>query len=104
MVLSWLTERRRARGVAGPFPEAWEATLRADLAHWRHLDDAERALRALDPYAATDEAELFAVATKSFFERPATLARELPKLYALLADDYRQGPAARMAHGPREDG
>ena len=67
-------------------------------------DEDPRARRALDPYGATNEAEFFAVATESFFERPETLARELPKLYALLADYYQQDTLARMARTPREEG
>ena len=43
MLLSWLTERRRAKITAEPFAPAWEATLRRNVAHWRLLDDDERA-------------------------------------------------------------
>ncbi len=42
----------------------------------------------LDPYAATDEAEFFAVASESFFEQGEQMARLHPRLYALLADYY----------------
>ena len=42
----------------------------------------------LDPYAAEDRSEFFAVASEAFFEQPAAFARELParvtKLEALL--------------------
>ena len=38
----------------------------------------------LDPYAAEDEAEFFAVATEDFYERPAELEAAHPPLYALL--------------------
>lgn len=43
----------------------------------------------LDPYAATDEAEMFAVTTEAYFTRPAELAHEHPEVFALLADYYR---------------
>jgi len=43
----------------------------------------------LDPYAATDEAEMFAVTTEAYFTRPAELALEHPEVLALLADFYR---------------
>lgn len=43
----------------------------------------------LRAYAATNEAEFFAVATEMFFERPDTIAKELPALYAVLRDFYR---------------
>ena len=49
----------------------------------------------LDPYGARNEAEFFAVATESFFERPGPLLNALPELYTLFADFYRQDPAAR---------
>lgn len=42
----------------------------------------------LDPYAATDEAEFFAVASESFFEQGEDMARVHPRLYALLAGYY----------------
>ncbi|MEO3711802.1 zinc-dependent peptidase [Roseateles flavus] len=42
----------------------------------------------LDPYAATDEAEFFAVASESFFEQGELMAQHHPRLYALLADYY----------------
>jgi MtfA peptidase len=52
-------------------------------------------LRVIDPYGARNEAEFFAVATESFFERPTAMLDALPSLYALLAGFYRQDPAAR---------
>ena len=51
--------------------------------------------RVIDPYGARNEAEFFAVATESFFERPKRLQEALPALYALLGEFYRQDPAAR---------
>jgi Mlc titration factor MtfA (ptsG expression regulator) len=44
----------------------------------------------LDPYAATNEAEFFAVATEAYFTRPYELAWEYPEVFRLLADFYRQ--------------
>ncbi|MCC6875609.1 MAG: zinc-dependent peptidase [Sandaracinaceae bacterium] len=49
----------------------------------------------LRAYAATNEAELFAVATEAFFERPAALRARHPELYAMLSRAYGQDPAAR---------
>ncbi|HLO93367.1 MAG TPA: M90 family metallopeptidase [Burkholderiaceae bacterium] len=67
-------------------------------AHWAEVMQAEyRALKQtlaqgepslLDSYAATDEAEFFAVASESFFEQGELMARHHPRLYALLADYY----------------
>jgi Mlc titration factor MtfA (ptsG expression regulator) len=48
----------------------------------------------LDPYGATDEAEFFAVATESFFDRALDLREEHSELYALLREYFNQDPAA----------
>ncbi|MFA5487615.1 MAG: M90 family metallopeptidase [Candidimonas sp.] len=51
----------------------------------------------LDPYAATDEAEFFAVSSEAFFVDPRPLAEALPEWYGLLSRYYRQDPLARLA-------
>ena len=48
----------------------------------------------LDPYAAEDEAEFFAVATEDFFERAGELRAAHPRLYALLQEFYGLDPAS----------
>jgi Mlc titration factor MtfA (ptsG expression regulator) len=48
----------------------------------------------LDPYAAEDPAEFFAVATEDFFDRPDELGKAHPRLYALLQEFYALDPAA----------
>ncbi len=48
----------------------------------------------LDPYAATNQAEFFAVATEAFFEDPRGMVDHLPQLYDVLRRYYRQDPAA----------
>ncbi|MGE3621286.1 MAG: zinc-dependent peptidase [Acidimicrobiia bacterium] len=50
----------------------------------------------LRDYAATGPGELFAVATETFFCRPAALRDERPELYDLLRDYYGQDPAERL--------
>jgi Mlc titration factor MtfA (ptsG expression regulator) len=50
---------------------------------------------ALDPYAFSNHAEFFAVATETFFCLPGELAASRPLLYAALRDLYGQDPAAR---------
>lgn len=50
----------------------------------------------LDPYAATDEGEFFAVSSESFFVDPAPLAAALPEWYDLLRTYYRQDPLLRL--------
>jgi Mlc titration factor MtfA (ptsG expression regulator) len=48
----------------------------------------------LDPYAAEDESEFFAVATEDYFERPVELRAAHPRLYGLLQEFYALDPAA----------
>jgi hypothetical protein len=48
----------------------------------------------LDPYAAQDEAEFFAVVSETFFETPHELAARHPALYRELVSFYRLDPAA----------
>ncbi len=57
----------------------------------------------LDPYAARDPAEFFAVASEAFFVAPAPLADDYPEIHRLLAAWYRQDPLARVkpANSPR---
>ncbi|MEI8093399.1 MAG: M90 family metallopeptidase [Spirochaetales bacterium] len=52
---------------------------------------AEKEL-AIDPYAATDPGEFFAVCSETFFETPKALAKEYPEVYRLLTLFYRQEP------------
>jgi Mlc titration factor MtfA (ptsG expression regulator) len=47
----------------------------------------------LDQYGATNEAEFFAVASESFFERPLQLRTRHPELYEELSRYYGQDPA-----------
>ncbi|MBK7902145.1 MAG: zinc-dependent peptidase [Proteobacteria bacterium] len=48
----------------------------------------------LDPYAAEDEIEFFAVASEEFIECPAELRAAHPRLYELLREFYGIEPAA----------
>jgi hypothetical protein len=57
----------------------------------------------LDAYGATDEAEFFAVASQTFFEKPVALEREHPELYDQLRAYYRQDPAALLSARPEKD-
>ncbi len=63
-----------------------------------HLDpespagDAYYARLPLDPYAATDPGEFFAVSSEAFFVAPARLRDAFPDWYGLLAEFYRQQP------------
>jgi len=53
----------------------------------------------LDPYAAEDEAEFFAVATEDFYERSQRLQEAHPRLYALLREFYGVDPANWVSAG-----
>jgi MtfA peptidase len=84
----------------------WIAGSGARRRWWRLLDEELERLRAqadagapsfLDPYAAEDRGEFFAVASEAFFESPNALKREYPKLYDLFSGFYRQDPARRLA-------
>lgn len=59
----------------------------------RETERIEAQRSVLRDYGATNEAELFAVATEAFFERPKLLAQKHPKLYATLVRTYGQDPA-----------
>ena len=48
----------------------------------------------LDPYAATDPAEFFAVSGEQFFIDPAALQQAFPDWYRLLCEFFRQVPYA----------
>jgi MtfA peptidase len=50
----------------------------------------------IDPYAATDPAEFFAVLTEVFFEMPRQLVSEYPAIYRQLQQFYRQHPLVRL--------
>ena len=74
-----------------------------EQARWAGVFQAEfDALRAavdrgeetfLDPYAAEDEAEFFAVVSEAFFEAPRELSRRHAPLYGQLRSYYRLDPA-----------
>jgi Mlc titration factor MtfA (ptsG expression regulator) len=49
---------------------------------------------ALDPYAAQDQAEFFAVSSEAFFVDPQRLSEAFPEWYSLLARFYGLDPAA----------
>jgi Mlc titration factor MtfA (ptsG expression regulator) len=72
------------------------ADSRAKVAHAIRLGYAP----PIDEYAATSDAELFAVATEWFLERPHDLRASMPALYDLLQQLYNQDPA-RSLEGER---
>jgi Mlc titration factor MtfA (ptsG expression regulator) len=76
---AWLTRSQRAR---------WAQVMGEEYARL-HAQLAWGQPTLLDPYAATDPAEFFAVATEHFFEQPELLAAEMPRLFAELRGFYR---------------
>ncbi|CAG0973939.1 MtfA peptidase [Burkholderiales bacterium] len=59
------------------------------------VDDGEHT--AIDPYAAENPAEFFAVVSEVFFAAPRLLQAEYPAVYEQLAAFYRQDLAARSS-------
>lgn len=78
--------KSRRRRWTEAFLEAYEA--------FAEQVDAGRRVKGLDAYGSADEAEFFAVATESFFERGAYLKSHHPALYDVLAAYYAQDPAS----------
>jgi len=74
----------------------WEAAFRQAYEHLRRkvtrLGKRAEKVLAIDPYAATDPAEFFAVCSEYFFEAPLVLNKEYPGVYNQLCLFYRQNP------------
>jgi Mlc titration factor MtfA (ptsG expression regulator) len=68
----------------------------------RKMQEIDRGDSDIHPYALTNEAEFFAVASEYFFERPGVMRRKHPELYAMLSRVFRQGMGARLAAWARE--
>ena len=80
---------------AGMDPAAWRVAL--EEAYEGFCDAVDRQKDTwLDPYAAEEPAEFFAVASEAFFEAPAELKRRYPDLYAQFVLFYRQDPVQRL--------
>lgn len=77
--------------------EAVEAAIAHDVDPESAEADAWYGHLPLDPYAATDEAEFFAVSSEHFFVDPQPMAEALPEWFGLLRAYYRQDPLARYA-------
>jgi Mlc titration factor MtfA (ptsG expression regulator) len=71
----------------------WAQTMNAEFEGLR-AQLAQGAQSLIDPYAATDPAEFFAVLSELFFELPAPLAIAHPALYEELLRYYRVDPRA----------
>jgi Mlc titration factor MtfA (ptsG expression regulator) len=69
----------------------WSTVLGGEFSRLRE-QIANNSEPLLDPYGAQDPVEFFAVATETFFERPARLNAEHPELYEELARFYCVSP------------
>ena len=74
--------------------EEWARVMTTAYEQLRADADAERET-VMDHYGATDEAEFFAVAVETFFERGPEMRAAHADLYGILARYFRQDPAAR---------
>jgi MtfA peptidase len=88
--MSGLTDALMLASPPKPFKD-WAAVLNA---RYQELADAVEAdlPTVLHEYAATNPTEFFAVATETFFERPADLREAWPDLYERLAWWYKLDP------------
>lgn len=79
--------------------EEWSSTFWAEYEKLADDIDAGRET-LLDPYAATEPAEFFAVATETFFHQPHALRSAHEKLYEQLEKYYRLDPASWSSAPP----
>ena len=75
--------------------EVWsEVFTRAYADFCKRVDGDETTV--LDPYAAENPAEFFAVMSEAFFQTPLVVKSHYPAVYRQLASFYRQDPALRL--------
>lgn len=86
------TFRRALDRVERSIPRTVDPQTQAALPYYASLP--------MDPYAATDPAEFFAVSGEVFFTDPATLAMHFPALYAQYRRYFGQDPATRAVDRP----
>jgi Mlc titration factor MtfA (ptsG expression regulator) len=78
----------------------WQKTLQAAYDDFCERVDAGEDTE-IDPYAAEDPSEFFAVLSEVFFADPPLIEDEYGDVYRLLRDYYRQDPAARLRNAPQ---
>jgi Mlc titration factor MtfA (ptsG expression regulator) len=89
-VRAWRTALEEAYERFNAELDLIEAELPADLDPESAEADRYFAALPLDPYAAQDEAEFFAVSSEAFFVAPARLRDAFPVWYGMLAQFFRQ--------------
>ncbi|HEY2776061.1 MAG TPA: M90 family metallopeptidase [Candidatus Binatia bacterium] len=78
--------------------ERWQKVFERE--YERLCEMADRRRRTfIDEYGAEHPSEFFAVATEHFFMEPRTFAKRHPELYRVLAEFWRQDPAAYARSG-----
>ncbi len=76
--------------------EDWSKTLGKAYSHL--LGQLEQGRECINPYAATNPAEFFAVLSEYFFTAPATLRQHCEEVYLQLRKYYRQDPLKRQEY------
>ncbi|MDA3797747.1 MAG: zinc-dependent peptidase [Kiritimatiellae bacterium] len=74
----------------------WNLTCSREYLRIKH-STAKGKKKFLNSYAATNEAEFFAVATEQFFEQPRLMIKHAPDLYRVLQEYYCQNPAEHFS-------
>jgi Mlc titration factor MtfA (ptsG expression regulator) len=89
---------------AGMSTQEWQDTMRhaydefcAQVGRWEARGMREEEMPLIDPYAADNAAEFFAVMSETFFTMPEDVLAAFPALYKLLARYYRQQPLGGSA-------
>lgn len=68
----------------------------------RKMEEIREGKSDIHPYALTNEAEFFAVATEYLFERPGVMQRKHPELFAMMSRVFNQDLRARVESIARE--
>ena len=77
--------------------EAWATAMQSAYDALNVTLDADPEVHTeIDPYAAENPAEFFAVTSEYFFSAPDLLQASYPEVYAQLQAFYRQDPLARL--------
>lgn len=91
----WTEGLERAYDAFVDAVEDVEASIPPDVDPESEEADAWYAELPLDPYAATDESEFFAVASEAFFVDAEGLDASFPELFSLFVEYFRQDPRGR---------
>ena len=76
--------------------KAWYEAFKSAFDDLNHCIQRPRCRPRINPYAATEPGEFFAVTTEYFFAAPKTLHKAYPAVYEQLRQFYRQDPISRF--------